>query len=64
MALTMSGMVMLRGDELRGVGDDVVLGDLAALDGDGADAVETIEGRLEFVGGDFPEAGLARRCWR
>ena len=44
------------GDELPGVGDDVKFGDLSALDGDGGDAIETIEGRLEFVRGEFPEA--------
>ena len=52
------------GDELRGVGDDVEFGDLAALDGDGGDAREAIEGRLELVGGQFPEAGLRDGCRR
>ena len=51
-------MVSCAAMSFASVGDDVVLGDLAALDDDGADAVEAIEGRLELVGGEFPEAGL------
>jgi len=45
------------GDELPGVGDDVKFGDLSALDGDGGDAIEAIERRLELVGGELPQAG-------
>ena len=45
------------GEELRGVGDDMEFGDLAALNGDGGDAGKTIEGGLEFVRSEFPEAG-------
>ncbi len=47
-----------RGLQLREVGDDVELGNLAALDGDGADAVDAVERRLERVGGELPELRL------
>ncbi len=46
------------GLQAREVGDDVELGDLAALDDDGADAGDAIERRLEVVGGELPELGL------
>ena len=39
------------------VGDDVELGDLAALHDDGADAGDAIERGLEVVGGELPEPG-------
>ncbi len=39
------------------VGNDVELGDLAALNDDGADADDAIERRFEVVGGELPELG-------
>ena len=42
----------------REVGNDVELGNLAALDSDGADAGDAIERRLQVVGGDLPQLGL------
>ena len=50
------------GLEFGEVGDDVELGYLAALNGDGADAVDAVERRLEVVGGELPESGLREGC--
>ncbi len=47
MALVRSRMVTPAACELGHVGNDVELGHLAALDGDGADAVDAIQRRLE-----------------
>ena len=42
--------------QFGGVGGDCELRHLAALHDDGADAGEPVERRLQFVGGDLPEA--------
>ena len=42
-------------------GDDVELGDLAALHGDGADTRDAVERRLQRVGGQLPELRLRER---
>ena len=46
------------GGKKRKVGNDVELGNLAALDRYGAHAGDAIEGRLQVVGGDLPQPGL------
>ena len=42
--------------QARQVGNDVELGNLAALHGHGADAGDAVQRRLEIIGGDLPEA--------
>ncbi len=52
------------GLQLGEVGDDVELGNSAALHRNRAHAVDAIERRLQIIGGDLPQAASARPCSR
>src|SRR5215475_5002915 len=47
-----------RHQQFRGVGDDVELRFLTALDQDGRNAVQAVQTRLDFVRNYFPQLGL------
>ena len=60
MALTRSRIVTPAACMLGHVGHDMELGNLAALHGDGADAGDAVQRRLQAVGRQLPEFASAR----